>query len=400
MKRFYEALVEKHYKSHKQMLFLMGPRQVGKTTLSKAAKKSKNTLYLNWDFVDDRKLILQGPKTVAEKAGIPGLSTPLIIFDELHKYRQWKGFIKGFYDVYNKDCRILVTGSAKLDVYQRGGDSLMGRYFSYRIHPLSVAELKDPSIPRTFLRKTPKKLSDAAFKKLWELGGYPEPYLKGTKQFWRRWQNDRFANFFRQDIRDLTDVSNLDSIEHLAHLLQAHAGSLISYETLAKQVLVTGKTIKSWIQILKRTYYCFEVKPYFRNVARSLRKEPKYYLWDWSCCEDNDGARAENFIACHLNKAIHFWNDHGFGTFKLHFIRDRSKREVDFLITKDYKPWMLLEVKHAKTALSPALLHFHKILQTRYAFQVVIDLPYQDVDCFKAKKPLTVPAKTFLSQLI
>ncbi len=402
MKRIYELVIKKHFKSYKQMLFLTGPRQVGKTTLAKLLKK-QSTLYLNWDLLEDRRLILEGPTAVANKAKLNTAtkSKPLIIFDELHKYKLWKTFIKGFYDTYNDSCYILVTGSAKLDIYQKGGDSLMGRYFTYRIHPLSVAEITSPTLSRTVIRRQPKKISDPAFKKLWNFGGYPEPYRHGTRQFLRRWHRDRFSDLFRQDIRDLTDVSNLDQIEHLAILLEQHAGQLISYERLAKELLVTGKTVKSWIQILKRIYYCFEVKPYYRNVARSLRKEPKYYLWDWTNCANQDGPRSENFIASHLYKSIHFWNDHGLGNFGLHFIRDRNKREVDFLVTEDHKPWMLVEVKHSHNrSLSPNLFFFHKSLKTKHAFQVALDMPFEAVDCFKYKDPMIVSAKTFLSQLI
>lgn len=403
MKRLYELVIDKHFKSNRQMLFLMGPRQVGKTTLAKMIKKGRHYLYLNWDVLDDRKLILKGPKAVAESAdlAIAKSHKPFVIFDEIHKYRQWKTFLKGFYDKYGTLCKILVTGSARLDVYQKGGDSLMGRYFAYRIHPFSIAELTAPTIGRIPIRRIPKKISEASFNKLWICGGYPEPYQKGSKTFLRRWQRDRFSNFFRQDIRELTDVSNLDSIEHLAMLIEQCSGQLISYETLAKEVLVTGKTIKSWIQILKRIYYCFEVKPYFRNVARSLRKEPKYYLCDWTRCPNEDGPRAENFVACHLNKAVHFWNDHGFGTYQLHFIRDRNKREVDFLVTEDHKPWMLIEVKHSKErSMSPHLVHFHKVLKTKHAFQVVLDMPFEKMDCFKRFDPVIVPARTLLAQLI
>ncbi|MCB1108775.1 MAG: DUF4143 domain-containing protein, partial [Chlamydiia bacterium] len=168
----------------------------------------------------------------------------------------------------------------------------------------------------------------------------------------------------------------------------------------ATKLRVSDNTVKNWLKALKGLYYCFEITPWSKNVIRSLIKEPKYYLWDWSLCKDS-GARAENFIASHLLKAVHFWNDYGFGEFGLYFVRNKDKKEVDFLVSKDNKPWFLVEVKaHRNKELSPALIDFHRELKTEYALQVVVDLPYVNKSCFASKMPIIVPAKTFLSQLI
>jgi len=403
MDRIYQNVIFEHFQENRQMLFLMGPRQVGKTTLSFSIRnRYKESFYFSWDDETDRELIVAGVEKVAQKAGLHSLqeTIPLLIFDEIHKYPHWKNFLKGLYDCYPNQAHILVTGSARLDVYKKGGDSLMGRYFLYRIHPITIGELTDGSLRDQELRSGPLKLEEHLFESLWEYGGYPDPFLKANLRFFNRWKQTRFHQLFQEELRDATRSQEISRLEMLAKLLKAQVGQQSSYESLARAIRVSGNTIRSWTSILQSLYYCFEVRPWSKNVTRSLLKEPKYYLWDWSEIEDI-GARAENFVASHLLKAIHFWTDFGWGSYELYYLRDKDQKEVDFLITKDNVPWILVEVKaKGNQAISPALYYFYEMIKPQYAFQVVIDLPYKDVDCFSAKRPLIVPAKTFLSQLI
>ena len=403
MKRIYYAAIIEHMRENRQMLFLMGPRQVGKTTTCHSLKNEfKYCSYFSWDDLEDREIILAGPKAIAVDAGLESLldSKPVIVFDEIHKYSGWKDFLKGFYDSYSNLAHILVTGSARLDVYKKGGDSLMGHYFLYRFHPLSVAEIVDPTFPSTELRSNPIAISDTQFDALWEFGGYPDPFLKADKRFFNRWSNLRLQQLFQEDIRDLTRIQELKQLEVLANLLKLQAGRQTSYESLAKKVRVTGHTIRNWTETLRSLYYCFEIRPWSNNIARALIKEPKYYLWDWAQVEDL-GARAENFVASHLLKAVHFWTDSGFGRYDLHYIRDKDQREVDFLVTRNEKPWFLVEVKISDNkAVSPALSYFQQATGAKHAFQVVIDLPWVNQNCFKEMRPIIVPARTFLSQLV
>lgn len=403
MKRLYQMAAIAHFQNNRQMLFLMGPRQVGKTTSCWDLKETyPSFFYFTWDTSEDREAILAGAKNIAEKIGLNQLqkSVPLVVFDEIHKFPKWKDFLKGFYDSYPNKMHILVTGSARLDVYKKGGDSLMGRYFLYRFHPLTVGEILDPSLPQEELWRDPKPIEEEHFQTLWHFGGYPDPYLKGNVRFFNQWKNLRFQQLFQEDIRDLTRIQELAQLEVMAKLLKTTVGKQTSYESLAKAVRVTGNTIRSWIETLHALYYCFEVRPWSKNISRSLIKEPKYYLWDWSEL-DNPGAKAENFIASHLLKAVHFWTDFGFGNFNLYYLRDKEQREVDFLITKDEMPWILVEVKlSANQGISPALHYFQKATGAPFAFQVVIDLPYTDKSCFEVSEPTIVSARTFLSQLL
>lgn len=402
LKRVYESIVEEHLEENRQMLFLVGPRQVGKTTTSlEVAEPYQHHFYFNWDIQTDRIKIVEGPDAVASVMKLDTLKTtkPIVVFDELHKYGKWKNFLKGFFDKYSKRVHIIVTGSARLDIYKSGGDSLMGRYFSYRLHPLSVAEILSPTLKKTEI-SSPKKIHDEQFSNLLTFGGFPEPFLKHTSQFYTRWKRTRTQQLFEEDLRDLTRVQELGQIQVLAELLKQQVGQLTSYTELSKKVNVSIDTIRRWLEILKSFYFCYTLQPWSKNVARSLLKEPKVYLWDWSSAV-NIGARAENFIASHLLKAVHFWTDRGWGDYELYYLRDKEKREVDFLIVKNGNPWLLAEVKNSGNGSpSKSLYYFQEVLKTEFAVQVALDMDYVNQSCFESPIPLIVPAKTFLSQLI
>lgn len=403
MKRIYEKMIEEHLKKDRQMVFLVGPRQVGKTTTSlEVTNERPKHYYLTWDILKDQRLIRKGADDVATSLGLDTYSqtAPIIIFDELHKYRKWKQFLKGFYDKYSKKAQIIVTGSARLDVYKAGGDSLMGRYFLYRLHPFSVAEIVNCNLRQTEIAPSALEINENDFQALLDFGGFPEPFLKRDRAFYTRWNKLRFQQLFKEDMRELTKIQQIGEIALLAELLQAQAGGLTNYSTLASKVNVSVDTIKRWIKILKSFYFCFTLKPWTRNITRSLLKEPKTYLWDWSLVDD-PGARAENMIASHLLKAVHFWNDAGLGDYDLFYLRDKEKREVDFLVSKDKKPWFLVEVKKSENGgLSKSLFYYQKLTEAKHAFQVAFDKEYESGNCFEATEPVMVSAKTFLSQLV
>ena len=396
--RLYENVIREHLSLYRQMVFLSGPRQVGKTTLARCFA----TDYLNWETKDVRQLVLKGAKAVGESLGLPQEDSAkrILVFDEIHRYSKWKGFLKGFFDLYEKQVRIFATGSARLDVYKRGGDSMMGRYFPYRIHPLSVAELIDPTIPdEKKVIRMPRAITEDQWESLNTFGGFPEPLANGTMRFLRKWRSLRLEQLFREDIRDITKSAELDQIEVLALILANRSGDQLVMSSLASDVTTSEPTVKKWIALLKALYYGFTVKPYYKNVENSIRKTPKWYLRDWSGIEDA-GKRAETFVACHLLKAVDGWTDLGFGEFDLFYIRDKKKREVDFLVTRDKKPWFIAEVKNAEEKLSPSLSLFQEQTGAAHAFQIVFERPYEDEDCFCNRGPTVVSARTFLSQLL
>lgn len=398
-RRIYDAMLDEHLGKHRQMALVSGPRQVGKTT---SCRLHAHT-YLNWDNVDDREHILAGPEKIANRLGLHQLSktSPCVLFDELHKFSRWKGYLKGLFDTYSDSIRIIVTGSSRMDVFRRGGDSLMGRYFLYRMHPFSVAEASTTELPHLRrITRRPKRISATNFEALWKHGGYPEPYLKRDARFSRRWQSLRLQQLVREDIRDLTQIQQLDQLEILVRLLANRSAHQLVYGNLAKEVRVSVDTLRRWIRILNDLHLGFIVRPWFKNVSRSLRKEPKWYLRDWASIED-PGNRAETFVGCHLLKAVDGWNDLGLGSFELGYLRDKEKREVDFIVVRDGSPWFLVEVKYRETELSKSLRYYQDQLSAPFAFQVLWDADYVGADCFaRPRGPLVVPAKTFLSQLL
>jgi uncharacterized protein len=397
--RLYDSILAEHLGRLRQMAFIAGPRQVGKTTTCRQAAER----YLNWDNADDRRVLLQGPAATATRLELERLRrSPLVAaFDELHKFRKWKSFLKGFFDTYSDQVRIVVTGSSRMDLYRRGGDSLMGRYFLYRMHPFTVAELATTDLPdRRKVVRPPSRIDDADDAALWKHGGYPEPFTRRDSTFTRRWSRLRQHQLVREDIRDLTSIHELGQMETFATLLMERSADQLVYSNLATEARVTVDTARRWVDTFCGFYLGFILRPWFTNVSRSLRKEPKWYLRDWSSIAD-EGKRAETFIACHLLKAVDGWTDLGLGEFHLGYLRDKQKHEVDFVVARNRKPWFLVEVKKADDRISPVLAGFQEQTGAPYAFQVVVDADYVDADCFERRgRPVVVPARTFLSQLL
>ena len=383
------------------MAFLIGPRQVGKTTISKHIQSQfKESIYLNFDSLEDRKLIMSGQNFIEKILPTTVLRSekPLVIFDEIHKHPDWKNYVKGFFDLYKDFFSIIVTGSARLDVYQSGGDSLMGRYFQYHIYPLTVTELTNTEVPIKEFR-APKVTSEEDFSNLYKYGGFPDLYLNHSDQFSNLWHETRFKQLFRDDIRSLANLQEIYSLEMLAILIKEQAGQLLNYSSLAKKVGVTSQTISRWIKILDRFYYCFTLRPWHKNVSRSLVKEPKVYLWDWSVIQD-EGAKIENFVALHLLKFVDFFNEQGLGRYGLFYLRNLEKQEVDFLITKDNQPYLMIESKALNKNISKSVLDFSDQLKPKFAFQSVFNMDYIEKDVFQLDKPMVIPLKTLLSQLL
>lgn len=400
IRRFYQALIANHISKYDQMVFISGARQVGKTTIAREFQTSDKS-YLNWDNINHREIILSRLYQYVdnELLAVLTIDKPCLILDEIHKYKDWKNLIKGLYDQYKGKLTIIITGSAKLDVYSKGGDSLMGRYFNYHIMPLSVHELLELPYAKTLINN-PCKIHDDQWERLFLRGGYPEPYTQNNQEFFQLWSSSRWRQLFKEEIRDYGNVQDIGQLELLGKLIQGQTGSLTNYSQLGKKIQKPESTIRSWFQLLESTYYLFNVTPWSNNVNRAILKAPKTYLHDWSMIDDL-GAKVENFCAVHLLKAVMYWNNSGQGQFSLHYIRDKNHNEVDFVIIKNTSPWILIEVKASKQAsLSRSLVKFKNELQVPYAFQLVYDANFIDIDLFKITEPKVVPMKTFFSQLI
>jgi predicted AAA+ superfamily ATPase len=387
MKRSLETLLDLAHFPHRRIAFVVGPRQVGKTTLAQAmlAKRKSKDLYRSWDDLEWRREFVGAPYGFLDAFRPKGAgSRPLAVLDEIHKYPRWKTYIKGLWDTRKDRMDLLVTGSGRLDVYQRGGDSLLGRYHQYRLHPLSVKEIIDPegsspeNSPEATMRALLKLAEPApagarkALKALLRWGGFPDPFLERNERQHRLWLRERRTLIVMEDLRDLTRIRMLSHVEELIELLVLRAGGVLSYNALHEDLQVAVESVRQWTDHLQRLYFLYLVRPFAGNIARSLRREPKLYLWDWSEIPD-DGARFENLIASHLLKWCHFTQDFGLSPLDLHYVRDREKREVDFLLTLNRKPWALVEVKLSDTSPVPAMSYFAERLKTPHKIQVVLE---------------------------
>lgn len=325
----------------KKMVFIGGPRQVGKTTISEQLLRRTNGNYLNWDDPTDRNNILKG---------IWPAGAQLLVLDEVHKYRPWRNIVKGLYDKRKLELQILVSGSAKLDYYRRGGDSLQGRYFYYRLHPFSVAELgiKDES----------------QLNHLLTYSGFPEPYLSNAIKDKNRWSIQYRSRLVQEDLVNLESVSNLGQIEQLALRLPDLVGSPLSLNALREDLQVAHATIAKWCNILERLYYIFRIYPFGAPAIRAIKKSAKHYHYDWSLVEDH-GARLENLVASHLLKWCHFLEDTEGRILELRYFRDVDSREVDFVLLEKGKPILFLECKSSGKQISKTLTGL-RYLKTRF----------------------------------
>ena len=336
----------------KKMVFIGGPRQVGKTTLAKAVLSSDFPAgrYLNWDFDEDRQDILRKRWSA---------DNTLLVFDELHKFPKWKRWIKGIYDVLHETHAFLVTGSARLDVYRRGGDSLMGRYHYWRLHPFTLDE-----IPKGI---SPKE----AFHRLMTVGGFPEPFLDGDERSARRWRRERFDRVIREDVRDLESIRNIQLLGMYLDLLRHRVGGLITLSNIANDLQISPKTAKLWLEVLERMYLIFSVRPYTKSLPRAVLKPPKVYFFDNGDVLGDEGARFENLIATSLLKRLHFLEDRDGYRYELRYIRDKEGREVDFVIVKEGELEELIEAKFSDDNISKSLLYYAKRLNPKKATQIV-----------------------------
>ena len=347
-----------------KMVFVGGPRQVGKTTLAKAlvGARFNETAYFNWDKKEERKQIMA--------AQWPG-TAELLILDEIHKFKGWKRFIKGEYDVHKDKYRFLVTGSSRLDVYRKGGDSLQGRYHYYRLHPFSLAELVNGKHKIEPFKELPiGKPHHGELETLERFGGFPEPLFSQNERTLRRWHSERNERLFREDIRDVEMIRELGKMQLLSDMLPSKVGALLSVNSIREDLEASHRGVSHWLNILETFYYHFRVYPFSRASFRALKKEPKLYLWDWSEVPD-EAARFENLIGSHLLKLVDWLHDREGYRAGLHFLRDTSKREVDFLVTVDEKPWFAVEVKLQDDSLASNLRYFHEKLSIPFAYQVL-----------------------------
>ena len=373
------------------MAFISGPRQVGKTTLGKSFKVDYPQFnYKNWDESTFRKMWVKSPNLVAENFNLAVVDEDkLLVLDEIHKSLGWKQKLKGIYDVLGDEIKIIVTGSARLNIFKKGGDSLMGRYLNFRLHPLSFGEVTQSKIlapdawKDNLFKKSNKKYSYKEILDLLKLSGFPEPYYSGSEKILNIWRRGRNEKIIREDLRDLSRLTELSRLEMLTSLLPSKIGNPLSVQSLREDLEVAHDTVSRWLRYLNELFYFFELKPWSKSI-----------LYDWTEIE-SEGAKFENMIACHLLKACHFWSDTGEGNFELFYLRNKEKQEIDFLITKNKSPWFCIEAKCSDSKIDHSTVNkFLSFTKCPFA-QVVLTPDIWQVDGVK----LVISANRFLSGL-
>jgi hypothetical protein len=342
----------------RQMLFIAGPRQSGKTTLARhiLSANSSEPLYYNWDLREIRDAFKIDPsffESAMREVRSKG-HFPWVCFDEIHKMPKWKNILKGVYDKFEGDCRFIVTGSARLEWLRRAGDSLAGRYFLFHLNPLSLSEVAgrahlEPGSDESAVKFIERKLEAGRpeqdlMEQLVLFSGFPEPFLKADKTFYHRWQREMVDALTREDIRDLTRILEVEHVATLMQLMPERVGSPLSLNALKENVETSYTAVRNAVRAMELTYALFLLPPYSRNLARAVRKERKGYFFDWGRCRE-PAQRFENYVAVELKTMIDLWHDKGVADFDLMYVRTRDGKETDFLITRDGKPWCLLEAK-------------------------------------------------------
>lgn len=361
----------------RHMVFLAGPRQVGKTRLARQwlAKRGCSSLYFNWDDIATRRAYLKDNRFFESPARSLDVHDPWVVFDEIHKRHRWRDILKGAYDLFGEKFRFLITGSARLDLFRRSGDSLVGRYNLFHMMPLSLGEVVHERRISCFLKQTDNERVCRTFEKeisgalaaeiveacanLHRYGPFPEPFLKQNDRFCRKWHQDYITLLVREDLRDISRVVELDKVENLLFLMPSRIRSPLSMPGLARDLEVAHTTVKSWLEQLKRLYVLFPVSPWKKKISRGLKKEKKWYFLDWYYAPDGP-ARLENMVATYLHRACLAMTDMGYGDYRLHYIRTLDKKEIDFLVVRDNRPIMAVEVKRAETTPAKSLIDRHK----------------------------------------
>ena len=356
--RYNEEAVKKDL--NRKMVFIAGSRQVGKTTLAKSLIENSGgsieKWYMNWDAVEDRERIML--------EHFPA-GNGLLALDEIHKYSRWRQVVKGLYDKRGTALQILVTGSAKLDHYRHGGDSLQGRYHFHRLHPLSLAELKSDAV------------SD--LKDLLHYGGFPEPFRLGSEKETKRWSREYRSRLIREDLQDLERVKDIALMEQMVLRLPDLVASPLSINALRKDLQVSHKTVARWLMILENLYMIFRIYPFGAPKIRAVKKEAKHYHMDWTVVKDI-GARFENLTACHLLKWRHFMEDTEGRDVDLRYFRDIDKREVDFVLIEDGRPIHLIECKKGYRGKNRALKYLKERFPKAKATQIFLEEGEEYVD--------------------
>ncbi len=376
------------------MLFIAGPRQCGKTSLARKFLEEKgcSSLYYNWDIEKVRRRYRKDPDCIIKDASRMQMEKPYVVLDEIHKVTRWKNILKGIYDEYQHIIKIIITGSARLDLLRRSGDSLVGRYTMAHLFPFSIREWAGGinKMPSSWLHENsdwhdmelslenklvdspliPQDLTESYFR----FGPFPAPLISGSDKRSRKWHRDYITLLVREDLRDLSGIRELDRVSHLVELLPGRVGSPLSLRNLGEDLEANHTTVKNWLHALHRLYLVWPLRPYSAKLHRTFRKESKWYFLDWTFA-GSESSRFENLIASALYRFIASLNDRGWPEIKLHFLRTYDKKEIDFILTLEEKPILAIEAKLGDLKISPQLRRFRQVCGKNFPILQVVNQP-------------------------
>jgi uncharacterized protein len=368
---FDEVLVGRH------MVFIAGPRQVGKTRMARRrlAQTGCSPLYFNWDDPLTRRNYLQDPRFFESPARSIDHTDPWIVFDEIHKRPRWMDILKGIYDSFGSEFRSLITGSARLDLFRRSGDALVGRHSLFHMLPLSLSEamgsprnscflaVSGPEATAAALSKEieskSRERTKEAFEEMLKFGPFPEPFLRQNDRFSRIWHRDYISLMVREELRDISRVVELDKLENLVMLLPSRISSPLSMPNLAGELEAAHTTVKKWLEQLRRLYLIFPVSPWHKKVSRGLKKGKKWYFLDWTYAPEG-GSRLENMVPAALYRSCMMLTDMGMGDYSLHYLRTLDRKEIDFIVCRDQRPVLAVEITSGDISLTNSLVHRQK----------------------------------------
>ena len=376
------------------MLFIAGPRQCGKTSLARKFLEEKgcSSLYYNWDLEKVRRWYREDPDFFVKDASRLPMKKPYVVLDEIYKLSRWKNILKGIYDEYQHMIKIIVTGSARLDLLRRGGDSLVGRYTLAHLFPFSLREWAGSinKKPLSWLHQdgdwhnmaqsldeklgNSPRVSNDLVESYFKFGPFPAPLLSGSEKRSRKWHRDYATLLVREDLRDLSSIRELDRISHLVELLPDRVGSPLSLRSLAEDIQANHSTVKNWLEALHRLYLIWPLRPYYGKLHRVLRKEPKWYFLDWTFA-GRESSQFENMIASALYRFVTSLNDQGWPDVKLHFVRTYDKKEIDFILTLDKKPILAIESKLGEKKFPAQLRRFRQSVKGDFPVLQVVNQP-------------------------
>ena len=313
---------------------IVGPRQVGKTTLAKLIQKEyKLSIYLDLEFQKDY-LKLEDAETYLQQ-----FEDYLVIIDEVQRKRELFPVIRALVDQNRKPGRFLLLGSASPDLLRNSSETLAGRIAYHEVTPFLFSELCDNY-----------KTED-----IWMYGGFPEAFL--NRNYWVQWMNNYVKTYFERDLPNLGFPADSITGERLWTMLAHYHGNLINYAELGRSLELNQNTVKSYVGFLRNAFLVRVIEPFHLNTKKRLVKSPKVYIRDSGIMHYLSGIENFDQLLGHPRRGAS-WE--GFVIEQIitmlpvnrnaYFYRTHDGAELDLVITRGNRPVLSIEIKFGADA--------------------------------------------------